>query len=158
MHSTQEDVVLIHPGDLSLLTSDHFKIIDLRFWGVSQEVNLFFPSTQHVVCNRQVSLIYFSLGFVFCCYTVFVFLFVSLLPLLFTVHWRREASWLAVRWSQPLLWTASRLGLLSPKPHAALSKRKVKFIRGQHTLSGQVLKQGSLASWNSFIHFMFLYL
>lgn len=36
MHSTKEDMILIHPGDLSLLTSDRFKLTDLRFLGASQ--------------------------------------------------------------------------------------------------------------------------
>lgn len=140
---------------MNLLLSFSFKTDDVKYFIQHILQSLFLPSPQHPVCKIG----FFNMLLFWVCFIGFFFwffVFVLSLPLLFI--FLKVLKVLALRVGLLSLCMVGQSQALSPKPPAAFSKRKCKFIRDQQGLcQGGCLNQGSLASLDSFLHFIFVY-
>lgn len=140
---------------MNLLLSFSFKTDDVKYFIQHILQSFFLPSPQHPVCKIG----FFNMLLFWVCFIGFFFwflVFVLSLPLLFI--FLKVLKVLALHVGLLSLCMVGQSQALSPKPPAAFSKRKCKFIRDQQGLcQGGCLNQGSLASLDSFLHFIFVY-
>lgn len=141
---------------LSLNLVFNVKTDDVKYFIQHVLQSFFLPFPQDPVCKTG----FFNMLLFWVCFIVVVFfwflVFVLLLLLLFI--FLKVLKVLALRVGLLSLCMVGQPQALSPKPPAAFSKRKFKFIRDQQGLcQGGCLNQGSLASLDSFLHFIFVY-
>lgn len=141
---------------LSLNLVFNVKTDDVKYFIQHVLQSFFLPFPQDPVCKTG----FFNMLLFWVCFIVVVFfwflVFVLLLLLLFI--FLKVLKVLALRVGLLSLCMVGQSYALSPKPPAAFSKRKCKFIRDQQGLcQGGCLNQGSLASLDSFLHFIFVY-